>query len=182
MQIELKRLQKKLGITFVYVTHDQEEALTMSDRIAVMNGGIIDQLAAPMEIYNRPATRFVAGFIGESNIFDGVVKAVDGNLITVETPQGTLQVAGEDFVVGEDIHVSVRPEAVAYSKEPVAGFDLAGNVLDFIYLGSTVKTTVSLKGGFEAKFTRFEQGLDLQEKDALYLFWNPDKAVAIKKS
>lgn len=182
MQIELKRLQKKLGITFVYVTHDQEEALTMSDRIAVMNGGIIDQLAAPMEIYNRPATRFVAGFIGESNIFDGNVTAIDGNLITVSTPQGHMQVRGEGFTVGEGIHVSVRPEAVNYSKTPVDGFDLPGNVLDFIYLGSTVKTTVSLKGNYEAKFTRFEQGLDLREQDALYLYWNPDKAVAIKNS
>ena len=71
MQIELKRLQKKLGITFVYVTHDQEEALTMSDRIAVMNAGVIEQLGTPMEIYDHPLTRFVAGFIGESNIFDG---------------------------------------------------------------------------------------------------------------
>lgn len=182
MQIELKRLQKKLGITFVYVTHDQEEALTMSDRIAVMNGGIIDQLAAPMEIYNRPATRFVAGFIGESNIFDGQVTAVDGSTITVEAPQGTMQVTGEGFVVGEEIHVSVRPEAVNYSKDPVAGFDLEASVLDFIYLGSTVKTTVSMKDGFEAKFTRFEQGLDLKEGDKLYLSWNQDKAVAIKKS
>ncbi|MDO4978136.1 MAG: ABC transporter ATP-binding protein [Eubacteriales bacterium] len=182
MQIELKRLQKKLGITFVYVTHDQEEALTMSDRIAVMNGGIIDQLAAPMEIYNRPATRFVAGFIGESNIFDGIVKAIDGNTITVEAPQGIMQVTGEGFEVGEEIHVSVRPEAVNYGKEPVAGFDLQAKVLDFIYLGSTVKTTVSMNEGFEAKFTRFEQGLDLKEEDQLYLSWNPDKAVAIKKS
>src|SRR5699024_2734605 len=83
MQIELKRLQKKLGITFVYVTHDQEEALTMSDRIAVMNGGVIEQLDAPMEIYEHPRTRFVAGFIGESNIFDGTVKAVEGDLLRV---------------------------------------------------------------------------------------------------
>lgn len=80
MQIELKRLQKKLGITFVYVTHDQEEALTMSDRIAVMNEGVIEQLATPREIYDRPLTRFVAGFIGESNIFDGKVVNVDDGL------------------------------------------------------------------------------------------------------
>ena len=75
MQIELKRLQKKLGITFIYVTHDQEEALTMSDRIAVMHDGILEQLDSPTEIYEHPKTRFVAGFIGESNIFDGKVIA-----------------------------------------------------------------------------------------------------------
>jgi len=73
MQIELKRLQKKLGITFIYVTHDQEEALTMSDRIAVMHDGVLEQLDVPMEIYEHPKTKFVAGFIGESNIFDGKV-------------------------------------------------------------------------------------------------------------
>ena len=95
MQIELKRLQKKLAITFVYVTHDQEEALTMSDRIAVMNGGVIEQLDEPMVIYNHPRTRFVAGFIGESNIFDGTVKAVEGDLLRVETPAGMLTTRGE---------------------------------------------------------------------------------------
>ena len=109
MQIELKRLQKKLGITFVYVTHDQEEALTMSDRIAVMNGGVIEQLDVPMEIYDHPKTRFVAGFIGESNIFDGTVKAVEGDLLRVETPSGMLTTRGKGFQVGEEMHVSVRP-------------------------------------------------------------------------
>ena len=74
MQIELKRLQKKLGITFVYVTHDQEEAMTMSDRIAVMKDGIIEQIENPAEIYQHPKTRFVADFIGESNIFEGTVQ------------------------------------------------------------------------------------------------------------
>ena len=78
MQIELKRLQKKLGITFVYVTHDQEEAMTMSDRIAVMRDGVILQMGAPMEIYERPATRFVADFIGESNVLEGRVTGVKG--------------------------------------------------------------------------------------------------------
>ena len=85
MQIELKRLQKKLGITFIYVTHDQEEALTMSDRIAVMHDGILEQLDAPMEIYEHPKTKFVAGFIGESNIFDGKVTDKKDNVLTVQT-------------------------------------------------------------------------------------------------
>ena len=80
------------------------------------------------------------------------------------------------------MHVSVRPEAVLYDKAPVNGFDLTGNVMDFIYLGGTVKTIVGVKDGFEVKFTRFEQGVDLKENDTVYLSWNPDKAVAIKKS
>ena len=88
MQIELKRLQRKLGITFVYVTHDQEEAMTMSDRIAVMKDGVILQVDAPLDIYDRPNCRFVADFIGESNILDGTVTSVDDGLLTVESPLG----------------------------------------------------------------------------------------------
>lgn len=92
MQIELKRLQKKLGITFIYVTHDQEEALTMSDRIAVMHDGVLEQLDVPMEIYEHPKTKFVAGFIGESNIFDGKVTDKKDNVLTVQTEAGMMQV------------------------------------------------------------------------------------------
>ena len=123
-------MQKKLGITFVYVTHDQEEALTMSDRIAVMNEGVIEQLATPREIYDRPLTRFVAGFIGESNIFDGKVVNVDDGLVGVEAPAGIMKVKGDGFVVGEDIHVSIRPEYVKVSSEQTAGFNLRGKVKD----------------------------------------------------
>ena len=147
MQIELKRLQKKLGITFIYVTHDQEEALTMSDRIAVIHDGILEQLDSPTEIYERPKTRFVAGFIGESNIFDGKVIAKDGDVLTVETAEGNLQVIGADFAVGEEMHVSIRPEYLEVSTSPVAGFTLEGKIKDFIYQGAVVKTAVDLNGG-----------------------------------
>ena len=182
MQIELKRLQKKLGITFVYVTHDQEEALTMSDRIAVMNGGVIEQLDTPMEIYEHPRTRFVAGFIGESNIFDGTVKAAEGDLLRVETPAGMLTTRGSGFQVGEEMHVSVRPENLEYSPAPAEGFDLPAAVKDFTYMGTVVKTALDLRGGQEVKFSRFEQDSGLCEGDQVYLHWSPDKSVAIKKS
>ncbi|MBQ9091988.1 MAG: ABC transporter ATP-binding protein [Anaerotignum sp.] len=181
MQIELKRLQKKLGITFIYVTHDQEEALTMSDRIAVMHDGILEQLAVPTEIYEHPKTRFVAGFIGESNIFDGKVAAKDGDLLTVETAEGNLQVIGSDFTVGEEMHVSIRPEYLEVSAAPVAGFTLEGKIKDFIYQGSVVKTAVDLKGGMEVKYSRFEQDQAVSEGEKVYVNWNPEKAVAIKK-
>lgn len=128
MQIELKRLQKKLGITFIYVTHDQEEALTMSDRIAVMHDGVLEQLDVPMEIYEHPKTKFVAGFIGESNIFDGKVTDKKDNVLTVQTEAGMMQVCGADFEVGEEMHVAIRPEYMDVSKTPVEGFDLPGTV------------------------------------------------------
>ncbi|MBO5330552.1 ABC transporter ATP-binding protein [Anaerotignum sp.] len=181
MQIELKRLQKKLGITFIYVTHDQEEALTMSDRIAVMHDGILEQLDSPTEIYEHPKTRFVAGFIGESNIFDGKVIAKDGDVLTVETAEGNLQVVGSDFAVGEEMHVSIRPEYLEVSASPVSGFTLEGKIKDFIYQGSVVKTAVDLKGGMEVKYSRFEQDQTVSEGAAVYVCWKPEKAVAIKK-
>ena len=181
MQIELKRLQKKLGITFIYVTHDQEEALTMSDRIAVMHDGILEQLDAPTEIYEHPKTRFVAGFIGESNIFDGKVIAKEGDVLTVETAEGNLQVTGPDFEVGEEMHVSIRPEYLEVSTSPVAGFTLEGKIKDFIYQGSVVKTAVDLKSGMEVKYSRFEQDNSVSEGEQVYVCWKPEKAVAIKK-
>ncbi len=180
MQIELKRLQKKLGITFVYVTHDQEEALTMSDRIAVMNEGVIEQLATPREIYDRPLTRFVAGFIGESNIFDGKVVNVDDGLVGVEAPAGIMKVKGDGFVVGEDIHVSIRPEYVKVSSEQTAGFNLRGKVKDFIYMGTVIKTSVDLPSNIEIKYSRFDKDENFKEGDLVYIYWDPERAVAIK--
>ena len=180
MQVELKRLQKKLGITFVYVTHDQEEALTMSDRIAVMNEGIIEQLASPMEIYDRPLTKFVAGFIGGSNIFDGKVTGSANGIIEVETHAGTVRVKGEGFEKGEAIHVSIRPEYIKVSRDNAEGFDLRGTVKDFIYMGTVVKTSVDLKDGTEIKYSRFEKDDDFREGDTLSVYWNPERAVAIK--
>ena len=136
MQIELKRLQKKLGITFVYVTHDQEEAMTMSDRIAVMRDGVILQMDAPAKIYDRPNCRFVADFIGESNVISGVVRSVEGEKLSVETPDGMILACGEGFTVGEKICVSVRSEYLNLSATPVEGFTLRGKVKDFIYVGA----------------------------------------------
>lgn len=182
MQIELKRLQKKLGITFIYVTHDQEEALTMSDRIAVMHDGVLEQLDVPMEIYEHPKTKFVAGFIGESNIFDGKVTDKKDNVLTVQTEAGMMQVCGADFEVGEEMHVAIRPEYMDVSKTPVEGFDLPGTVKDFIYQGTVVKTALDIKNGQEIKYSRFEQDTDIAEGNQVYVFWRPEKAVAIKKS
>ncbi len=180
MQVELKRLQKKLGITFIYVTHDQEEALTMSDRIAVMNEGVIEQLATPREIYDRPLTKFVADFIGESNIFDGKVKSQHDGILDVETTAGTVKVKGNEFNVGESIHVSIRPEYIKVSSNPVEGFNLNGTVKDFIYMGTVVKTSVDLKDNTEIKYSRFEKDVDFKEGDLVNIYWNPEKAVAIK--
>ena len=179
MQIELKRLQKRLGITFVYVTHDQEEAMTMSDRIAVMKDGVILQVDAPLDIYDRPNCRFVADFIGESNILDGTVSGTAGGLLTVETPDGVLTTRGEGFQVGEKICVSIRPEYLSVSRQPVDGFNLRAVIRDFINMGTVIKTNLDLPGGKELKFSRFEADPDLKEGDELWVCWDPAKSVPI---
>lgn len=112
MQIELKRMQQQLGITFIYVTHDQEEALTMSDRICVMNGGVIDQMGTPQDIYNEPANAFVAKFIGESNIVGGVMH----NDFDVEFASKRFVCVDKGFKKMEQVDVVIRPEDIAIGK------------------------------------------------------------------
>ncbi len=180
MQVELKRLQKKLGITFIYVTHDQEEALTMSDRIAVINEGIIEQLSNPQDLYEHPETKFVAGFIGESNIFDGKVYEINGEELKIETNSGLCAAYGKNYIVGENVNIAVRPEHINYSKTPTEEVSLKGRIRDFTYVGNFVKTAVVMEDGKEIKISRFEMDNQLQEDDQLFINWNPTKAVVIR--
>ena len=181
MQIELKRLQKKLGITFVYVTHDQEEAMTMSDRIAVMRNGIILLIGAPMEIYDRPNCRFVADFIGESNVLSGTVRRVNGTLLSVETPDGMALTRGDGFHEGESIYISIRPEYLSVKEKPHEGFTLRARIKDFIYMGTVVKTSLDLPNGQELKLSRFEADPDLREGDERFVWWEPEKSIPIHR-
>ena len=180
MQIELKRLQKKLEITFVYVTHDQEEAMTMSDRIAVMRDGIIEQIDTPSKIYQRPATRFVADFIGESNIIEGVVKEKENDLPTIDTGNGLVSACSNGFSKGDRVCVSVRPEAMDVSSQPAPGFSLQAVVTDSVYMGTITKTLLRTDAGQEIKLSRFEAENAPSEGNRVYLNWNPRKAVVLK--
>ena len=121
MQLELKRLQKKLGITFIYITHDQEEAINMSDRIAVMKDGKFEQLGTPEEIYDRPKTRYVAQFIGRSTILEGRVRCVSGSTAVIENENGlfTADSTEASLRAGETCEVCVRTERMRASKTPV---------------------------------------------------------------
>lgn len=119
MQFELKRIQREVGITFVFVTHDQHEALTMSDRIAVMSQGRVEQIGTPEEIYNTPATNFVAGFIGDANLIKGEIKSVDTTGVEVAVEQNVVRsesLAG-DFKIGDPVTVMIRPERVVLTPE-----------------------------------------------------------------
>ncbi|MBE5914013.1 MAG: ABC transporter ATP-binding protein [Pseudobutyrivibrio ruminis] len=180
MQLELKRLQKKLNITFIYVTHDQEEALTMSDRIAVMHDGVIDQLATPTEIYEKPKTKFVATFIGETNIYDGCITSISDGIAKITLENGVVLVkCPEDFSILEYASVSVRPEKMKFSSKEVEGFGLVAQVKDYVYVGSVLKCIVSLPNGNELKIERLA-GQDIPEIGSrCYPYWNPEDAVLI---
>jgi spermidine/putrescine transport system ATP-binding protein len=145
MQLELKGLQKKLGITFIYVTHDQEEAMTMSDRIAVFNRGVIEQLGTPEEIYERPRTAFVADFVGAANLLSAKVVTADNGKLGLRIEDEVDIVIGipaEPPAIGSEIQVAVRPERVAvrYRVEGEAGQDgalrLKGSLVDSVFVGN----------------------------------------------
>ena len=170
MQIELKQMQRELGITFVFVTHDQEEALTMSDRIAVFRDGRIEQVATPVELYERPATTFVAGFVGTSNLLEGDVAK---------------------RLLGEEGIFSIRPEKIQLrpaAEAPTAADGVCvalGVVGEVVYLGSSTHSVVELEAG--ATLTVLQQNLESSLDHALArrgvdvaLTWQRDQVVALR--
>jgi spermidine/putrescine transport system ATP-binding protein len=150
MQLELKHLQTSLGITFVYVTHDQEEALTMSDRIVLMRQGRIAQLGTPRDLYDRPASRYVADFIGETNLLAGTVVESAGGMAALRVGGTILRgVTDAPLAPGSEAWLTVRPEAIALSNgaTPAVHNVVHGTVSDAVYAGSTLRVHVTLPGG-----------------------------------
>jgi spermidine/putrescine transport system ATP-binding protein len=153
MQQELKRIQADLGTTFVYVTHDQEEALAMSDRIAVMNGGRVEQIGSPREIYDHPETTFVADFIGSLNILEMKVDELVGSFAMMRVGEGDRIVvpAAGDVAAGSELQIAVRPEQVRIAppngSEPDGGSRLAGTVAQVVYLGMYTQFHVDTGAG-----------------------------------
>jgi spermidine/putrescine transport system ATP-binding protein len=145
MQIELQNLQREIGITFVLVTHDQEEALSMSDFVCVMNGGRIVQLGQPSEIYDEPADLFVADFVGKTNLLSGKVVGLSGDLVDVSLADGTVIAARKRVPLarGETVSVSLRPESLSLSAP---GSVLKGIVRNRIFLGSTAEYAIEVEG------------------------------------
>ncbi len=181
MQLELKRLQKQLGITFIYVTHDQEEAMTMSDRIAVMSGGVIEQVAPPEVIYNAPATSFVADFVGESNIFDVTVEnAQPGGACTLTGSFGHAAGICPGLAAGETARICVRPEAMKLSYEPFDGFDIEGTVTENICAGNLVKILVRV-GGEELKCSQLSGMAHPKPGEHVYLHWDAASAALMER-
>jgi spermidine/putrescine transport system ATP-binding protein len=153
MQLELKTLQREVGITFIYVTHDQEEALTMSDRIAVMNKGIVLQMGPPVDIYEHPNSKFVADFIGETNFLDGKVIDQNGTFVNVDLPgSGSVTVCSDlSFSKGQPIVVAIRPEKVRLKSHPDFRNNLKGRVEEIIYIGTDTHYGIRLQGSHKLR-------------------------------
>jgi len=150
MQLELKRIQTEVGLTFVHVTHDQEEAMTMADTVAVMNAGVIEQMGAPAELYENPRTTFVANFLGQSNLIDGRVTARDADLITVDMQGVPVSVPTDrDHATGDRAWVGIRPEKVLIGEEGEAldapGHTVPGGVVvDVSFVGVSTQYLVRM--------------------------------------
>ena len=193
MQVELKQIQREVGITFVYVTHDQEEALSMSDRIAVMSEGRIAQCAAPEDVYEHPTEEFVAGFIGISNLLEGQVESVGGNgdgaeggVVRIGTGERIQAPVPAECSRGDTVQLSVRPEKIAVDDEVEKGMiRLEGTIVGRVYLGVSTQITVDLGGG--ARLVALEQATyrasaedRWEEGMTVALGWHPENCLVLR--
>jgi spermidine/putrescine transport system ATP-binding protein len=187
MQVELKRIQREVGITFVYVTHDQGEALTMSDRIAVMYEGAVDQLATPREIYEHPSTKFVAGFIGTSNLLGGTVSSADRHyaVLNVSADERIVVPTNAAPAPGSHLELTVRPEKIslhATAPASATGSVLRGTVTEVVYLGTSTNYNVTTSTGADVVvFTQNVSSADdiAARGDGVWLTWEPQHSYAI---
>jgi spermidine/putrescine transport system ATP-binding protein len=189
MQIELKRIQREVGITFVFVTHDQNEALTMSDRLVVMNAGKIEQLGAPREVYEHPRTRFVAGFIGTSNIISGTVQRLDGTTAVLAAGPDELVIAPDAVrqgaAVGRQLELTVRPEKIIITDTmPAEGgrCRMRGRVNEVVYLGTSTQYAVRTGDGSDLLvfLQNAADSSDIAERGQdVWLSWRPEHSLAL---
>ncbi|ACC82819.1 spermidine/putrescine ABC transporter ATPase subunit [Nostoc punctiforme PCC 73102] len=188
MQIELSNLHKDLGVTFVMVTHDQEEALSLSDRIAVMNQGKIEQVGTPSQIYERPQTSFVADFIGDTNLFSGEIVAVDSSSIKISTKTGLSIIISraEDTPsqLSQAVVVSVRPEKIQLSLYPpnLPANCFEGRLINVMYLGTHVNYVVELTNGIRINVLQPNTFGALPGSDTpIYAWWAENDCLAINQ-
>jgi spermidine/putrescine transport system ATP-binding protein len=189
MQLELKALQQVVGITFIYVTHDQEEALTMSDRIGVMNKGKMLQIGSAQEVYELPQSRFVADFIGESNYFEGAVSNLEDIYaeVTLEGGNTVWATAGHEIKVGEEVVVAVRPEKVSLlpARSENQKYGVSGTVSELVYLGSHTTYIVKLPTGTEVSVRsqniNILEGPLAQRGDQVALTWPKEASKAFSR-
>ena len=179
MQVELRSLQQRLGITAVFVTHDQEEALTLSDRVAVMRNGTIEQIGAPRAIYDRPRNAFVAGFLGASNFIDGVVVGQEPGAAIVETPAGRVFVHA-DKPVGERVRIAVRPERLRMERSDTQGFP--ARLRDIVYRGPVTHFYLDSAAGPLLAYSQNARAGDWTIGDGVRCAWDVDNAVVLDEA
>ena len=179
MQLEIKHLHEELGLTVIYVTHDQSEALTMSDRIVLLNVGRIEQMGRPGDLYEKPQNKFVADFIGETNLLEGKVLKREGNLIHLETQSGIrINAVYEGDLKREGVSVSLRPEKVLIvTGESELKNTFSATLEDIIYIGETTKFKVALEGKGDEIFLKLQnrKGIPkLSRGDTVRVGWDAD--------
>jgi spermidine/putrescine transport system ATP-binding protein len=182
MQVELKKLQKQLGITFIYITHDQEEALNMSDRIVFMNNGVFEQIGTPYEIYEHPSTINTAKFIGMSNLITGKIIDIESNgAASLNIGCGIIKtfVGDKTIKIDDTVILSVRNERVYYSEETDFGFNLKGIIKEHSYTGGVLRTVINLENNQEIIVT--EHGKDFTDNinKSVFVFWEPKHAAIV---
>ena len=181
MQQELKKLQKQLGITFIYITHDQEEAINMSDRIVVMNQGVFEQIGTPSEIYDCPKTSFVAGFIGTTNLFTAKVVELKEETAVLFMEDHLVSVAcqGYKLQLGQEVAFSVRSEHVIASTLQKEGFTLTAKVAENTYTGGMLRIVFHLESGKEIFSTRHGIHKKVSLGDSVAIAWEPENACLV---
>ena len=180
MQNELKILQKKLGITFIYITHDQEEALNMSSRIAIMKDGTIEQIGTPDEIYNKPKTSYVAKFIGDSNILSGVVYKVENDTVLVSIQNRIMEVSGLDYNINEkeSLNFVIKSEYIQMDKIETT-YSLPAKIIAKNFIGGMLRITLQLNDGTEVTASQYGFDFEYSMEDTVYIKWNKKHATPI---
>ena len=193
MQLELKRLQKKLGITFIYITHDQEEAINMSDRIVVMNQGQFEQIGTPDEIYNHPKTSYVATFVGNANILKRKVVEINGSYAQVKIGNDTVSVYTEEIVkVGEQLTLAVRSENILLDEAEMenvveqneaegTGRHLHATVKEKNFAAGQLRVLLALSDGTELTASRFGMNANIQPGQQIKWYFDPRNAIVVDR-
>ena len=179
MQLELKKLQKKLGITFIYITHDQEEAINMSDRIVVMRDGIFEQVGTPDEVYNTPRTSYVAKFVGNANVIEGKVSSVEKDNLMVSVGMESIAVkkTEKDFSIGDRITLAVRSENILVNEE--MEYPISARVMDKSFAGGLLRMVFQLNNKEELIASRHGINYNLEIGDEAKIGWKTYNAVIV---
>ena len=180
MQIELKMLQRKLGITFIYVTHDQDEALSMSDRIVVLRNGKIEQIDSPKDIYDKPNTLYVAEFIGDANSFVTKVSNIDEEKRLIYFENGMVANKNDNYKIGDKVDIVIRPENIKISSKLKDKNSFNGNVSEFIYDGSSTKLIFKLDKDL-VKVVVFGNDKKYEVGQELNLYWDIEDIVVFRR-